>query len=400
MTPLNVPNTLYCDDCRHVMPKLPEKSVDLIYIDPPFFTGKNWECSFGDEPQWFRDTWAGMDDFMLMMEEVLRNCHRLLKDTGSMYVHMDWHAVHYAKVMMDKIFERNNFRNEIIWHYHTGGASKSQFSKKHDTILLYTKTGSYTFNTQREPFREDRTNHFTEKDEAGREYRIRKVNGKEYKYYLDDGKICSDVWDISALNAVAKERLGYPTQKPEALLERIIKASSNKGDVVLDPMCGCGTCIAVADRLGRNFIGIDFSKLGCKVVAKRVRIPESDIFGFNVGMDSIMDMTPSEFQSWCCRELLAQRSKSDVHDMGIDGTLMDGTPIQVKQSDKVGRNVVDNFQSAIRRVRKDKGILVAHSFTRGTKNEVARLSLDEEICIKLVTTEELLEHGDKCAIFD
>lgn len=217
---------------------------------------------------------------------------------------------------------------------------------------------------------------------------------------IQKGALMPDWWELSAISSVSKERLGYPTQKPEALLERIIKASSNKGDVVLDPMCGCGTCIAVADRLGRNFIGIDFSKLGCKVVAKRVRIPESDIIGLDLGIDFVMDMTPSEFQSWCCRELLAQRSKSDVNDMGIDGTLMDGTPIQVKQSDKVGRNVVDNFQSAIRRVRKDKGILVAHSFTRGTKNEVARLSLNEEIRIKLVTTGELLEHGDKCAIFD
>ena len=375
------------------MPKLPEKSVDLIYIDPPFFTGKNWECVFGDEPRWFRDTWAGMDDFMLMMEEVLRNCHRLLKDTGSMYVHMDWHAVHYVKVVMDKIFGYNNFRNEIIWQYQPGSAGKKDFGRKHDTILRYSKTDNYVFypNAIREPYSPktlERLQH-----NGAREKNMDKVLER-------GGRIPIDVWYYPTLQGNSKERLGYPTQKPESLLERIIKASSSKGDIVLDPMCGCGTCIAVADRLGRNFIGIDFSEIGCMLVAERVKMPKSNIIGLNLDFAFVGRMTPSDFQSWVCRRLLGQRSRSDVNDMGIDGTLFDGTPIQVKQSEKVGRNVVDNFQSAIRRVRKDKGIIVAHSFTRGTKNEVARLSLDEDIHIKLVTTEELLKHGDKCAIFD
>lgn len=389
-------NTIYCGDCRDVMEKLDEETVDLIYIDPPFFSGKQYECVFNDEPRWFKDTWNGMDDYLLMMEEVLRNCHRLLKPTGSIYVHLDWHAVHYVKVkLMDTIFGYGNFRNEIVWHYQPGTKSKKVYGRKHDTILFYSKGNTWAYNQPRQPSL--RPERYTKTDPGGRKYH---VNGQGNKYYFDDGRACDDVWSwvverkFNSIPSTSKERMGYPTQKPEVLLERIIKASSNKGDVVLDPMCGCGTCIAVAKRLGRDFIGIDFSKLGCALVAERIHLPKSDIIGLKVGMEYITDMNPSEFQSWVCRELFAQRTVSDVHDMGIDGTLMDGTPIQVKQSKSVGREVVDNFQSAIRRVRKDKGILVAYSFTRGTKNEVARLRMDDNIEIELLTAEEMLARDE------
>jgi DNA modification methylase len=375
------------------MKKFDNETVDLIYIDPPFFSGKKYECVFNDEPRWFHDTWAGMDDYMLMMEEVLRNCHRLLKPTGSIYVHLDWHAVHYVKVKMDTIFGYGNFRNEIAWCYRKWSVAQSQFARNHDTILFYTKSDKNTFNTLHVPLSESTLKRWKGKKQnktAGTDGKLvdAGASGKS------EGSAMPDWWEVPVIAPVAKERLGYPTQKPEALLERIIKASSDKDDIVLDPMCGCGTCVAVAKRLGRDFIGIDFSKLGCALVAERIHLPKSSIIGLKVGMEYIRDMNPSEFQSWVCRELFAQRTVNDVHDMGIDGTLMDGTPIQVKQSARVGREVVDKFQSAIRRVRKDKGILVAYSFTRGTKNEVARLRMDDNIEIELLTAEEILARDE------
>ena len=188
-----------------------------------------------------------------------------------MYLHIDHTAHAYAKVLMDGIFGRGNFRNEIVWHYNTGGASKRHFSRKHETLLYYAKSRSFVFNAQREEYREEKTDHFTEIDDAGRAYRIRSIGGKDYKYYKDEGRFCHDVWDIDAINAFANERTGYPTQKPLTLYERIIKASSNEGDMVLDPFCGCATTPVTAERLGRQWIGMDLWAGAHQIVVSRLR---------------------------------------------------------------------------------------------------------------------------------
>ena len=201
----------------------------------------------------------GIAAYLAFMAIRLFELHRILKPTGSLYLHCDHTASGYLRQLLDGVFGKDNFRNEIVWHYNTGGATKKHFSRKHDTIFYYAKSSACRFNTQREAYREDATNHFTETDDQGRAYRIRTIGGKDYRYYKDEGRVCHDVWDMDTINAVAKERTGYPTQKPIALAERIIQASSNPGDVVLDCFAGCAYTAVAAEKLGRQWTACDIN---------------------------------------------------------------------------------------------------------------------------------------------
>ena len=190
--------------------------------------------------------------YLSFMAIRLIEIHWILKPTGSLFLHCDHTASGYLRQLLDGIFGKDNFRNEIVWHYNTGGASRRHFSRKHDTIFYYAKSSACRFNTQREAYREEATNHFKETDDQGRAYRIRTLGGKDYRYYKDEGRVCHDVWDINTLNAVAKERTGYPTQKPAVLAERIIRASTNPGDVVLDCFAGCAYAAVAAERIRQS----------------------------------------------------------------------------------------------------------------------------------------------------
>ena len=294
----------YTGDNLKVMRELASESIDLIYCDPPFMTQRD----FGDFDDRFMDVGTYVGWLRIRMYEM----RRVLKSTGSIYMHLDWHAVHYVKVVMDEIFGYGNFRNEIIWK-RTSSVKTSQFKDKKysvltDTILYYSKTDNYTFEPARirDVLSEDEiVLKYPFVDENGR-YNLRTLlrsksmgerpnlvyeyggftpdkygwrmikekiedldkngnlhwngNGKPYRKirdHEDKGKPVSNIWDDILAVRKADESVGYPTQKPEALLERIIKTSSNPGDVVLDPFCGSGTTCAVAHRLGRKWIGID-----------------------------------------------------------------------------------------------------------------------------------------------
>ena len=200
--------------------------------------------------------------FLLFMSLRLIEMKRVLKPTGSIYLHCDHHASHYLKQLMDIVFGINNFRNEIIWHYQTGGASKRFYAKKHDILLWYTKADNYIFNPSQISF--DRTEKAMKRAQNPKGARISESDTK---------KLPMDVWtDIQALNPMAIERkkAGYPTQKPLALYERIVLASSNEGDLVLDPFCGCATTLVAAESLGRQWIGIDIHPQIRTIVANRI----------------------------------------------------------------------------------------------------------------------------------
>jgi len=261
-------NRLFFGDCLHVMRMLPSESIDLIYIDPPFFSGRNYNILFGDknEVRSFSDIWeGGMPGYIIWLNARLYEMKRLLKPSGSIYVHLDWHASHYIKCEMDKLYGYNNFRNEVIWAYKSGGASQKPYAKKHDVINFYSTSNHYTFNQQKE------------KSYMGKDYNTGNQNVVLYKddnlehlgpYTLVNMK---DWWpDIGMLATSAKERIGYPTQKPEALIERIIKTSSNEGDVVADFFCGGGTTCSVAQKLGRKWIGCDISRVAIALTADRI----------------------------------------------------------------------------------------------------------------------------------
>lgn len=260
------PHQLYLGDNLYVLRGLASESIDLIYIDPPFFSNRTYTQIWGDdnEVRSFNDIFQdGMFSYLAWLNARLWEMKRVLKPTGSIYVHCDWHASHYIKCEMDKIFGYERLVNEIIWCYRQGGRASNDFGSKHDTLFWYSKTESWRFNPDpiRVPY-EGSGGYQT----SGRGVTIK---GRTYKPN-PLGKIPEDWWDIAALPPMSAERLGYPTQKPEALLERIVNACSNPGDTVADFFMGGGTTGAVALKLGRRFVGCDVSRVAVSVTASRM----------------------------------------------------------------------------------------------------------------------------------
>lgn len=246
-------NAIYCGDCQYVLGntvEFPDESVDLIYIDPPFFSSAAYEVLWGDgyELRAFEDRWkGGIENYIAWMEPKVRECHRVLKPTGSFYLHCDSHANAHLRILLDKLFARE-IRCEIIWYKGFRGTErKRNWQQSHDTLLFFTKSDDYTWNDQFQPYADPSMSRYNKLEKDGRRFAMikrRHTDGTVYygkTYPKEHGKRVNDVVSIPVLAATAKERLGYPTQKPEELLERIITASSNPGDIVLDPMCGCGT---------------------------------------------------------------------------------------------------------------------------------------------------------------
>ncbi len=397
-------NKLICGDNLEELAKLSKESVDLIYIDPPFFTHKQYEVVWGDEAEIrsYKDRWeGGIEHYISWLKPRIKAMYEVLKSTGSFYIHCDSHANAHIRIMLDEIFGEENFRNEIIWCYRGAGYPKNDFGKRHDTIFRYSKTQDYVFNLDdvREKYAEatkERFSHYIGNIRKGKDFGIQKLNPL--------GRQPDDWWQIQPIAPSAKERVGYPTQKPEALLERIIKASSDKGDIVADFFCGCGTTIAVAQKLGRKWIGIDISPTAIKIIQKRFKQLLGMEEGINyivLGMpntiEEVKKLEPFEFQNWVVIDKMrANANRKKVGDMGLDGyypknILTEEAGIQVKQSDGVGRNVVDNFETALKRASYKKGYIVAFSFTAGAYEEVARIKNKGELEIKLITIEELLE---------
>jgi len=342
---MEIKNTFYHGDCLFVLNHdVPAESVDLIYLDPPFFTGKiqkgtkKWqpgamEVSFEDSkrfwkekgiathaPEWMKHIAVKRPDFasyLYYMMERLQACHKVLKKTGSIYLHCDWRASHYLKMVTDEIFREKNFQNEIIWAYKTQGASKKRFASKHDTIFFYTRSDKWKFNTQYEKSIMMHKYGF-----KGSAFKIDAETGQQYNII-----IARDVWEIPALQSATKEKVGYPTQKPEALLEKIIQASSDEGDLVLDPFCGCGTAVIVASKLARRFIGIDIHPTAFEVIKNRSHELFNQSRYVSRDLKEVLELGAKEFEDWVNEFYGATKPHPDK---GVDGITHEGIPIQVK----------------------------------------------------------------------
>ncbi|MDR0525063.1 MAG: site-specific DNA-methyltransferase [Spirochaetaceae bacterium] len=324
-------NKLYLRDNLEILKNLPGECIDLIYLDPPFFSNKNYEVLWGDENEKrsFTDRWAGgLDYYIAWLYERVEQMRRVLKNSGSIFLHCDWHANAEIKVfILNKLFGEKNFRNEIIWKRHnTHSDTKKRMPILSDTIFYYSKSERVTYNPLYEPLNEEyRKSSYRYNDDDGKGYYrssdftqagqgsakrfgdlileppagkhwiwsqdkidegisqgiiiLRKGKRPRLKRYLKDtkGQLIGNIWtDVLNVQSQAKERIGYPTQKPEALLERIIKMASNEGDVVLDPFMGGGTTIAVAEKLKRRWIGIDQSPRAVKVTELRLQKQNSE----------------------------------------------------------------------------------------------------------------------------
>ncbi len=310
------PNTLFTNDNLFVLNGMNSACVDLIYLDPPFNSKRFYSAPIGSKAAGasFKDMWSWDDvDFALLqrlndehpdfvrfvqsvsgshgspmrsyityMAQRVFEMHRILKPTGSFYLHCDPTASHYLKMMLDFIFGSENFRNELIWCYKERELSKKQWNKKHDVILFFTKSDDFTFNWEAvaEEYSEYTVGKkFKYTDEQGNRYRLRYKDGRNdpaqenedtYRQYMGVGVPPRDWFFTPILNQASKERTGYPTQKPLALLNRIVQASSNEGDMVLDPFCGCATTCIAAQHLHRHWIGIDVEKKSGDLIAERL----------------------------------------------------------------------------------------------------------------------------------
>lgn len=279
--------TLHQGDCLELVPLLVRSVADrfdLIYVDPPFNTGARFGRREGRGaraagPVAYRDAWGGLDAFLAMLEPRLTVLRDVLSARGSLWLHLDHRTVHDAKVLADRLFGPNAFRAEIVWVPGNGARRRDAPPITHQTILVYAP-GAMIYHADDPWLRESYAAtslhmHFKRLDADGRRYRERIVAGKTYRYYADQGRRLGSVWtDCPAMRAntpLVAEATGYPTQKPERLLERILRAASDPQSRVLDPMCGSGTTLAVAARLGRRWAGIDLAEDACRTAATRLR---------------------------------------------------------------------------------------------------------------------------------
>lgn len=449
-------NTLYYGDNLDILRnKVKDESIDLVYLDPPFKSDTNYNVVFQSagkdasdaQIEAFKDTWKwgeaaekAYDDvrnygqlglalsgmrkwlgdnnsmmaYLAMMAVRLVELQRKMKPTGSIYLHCDPTASHYLKLLMDALFGHGAFRNEIIWCYRKWSVAAGQFVRNHDVILYYSNGPEWPFNVQYiEP-------------SAGTKKRW---GGKKQLAIFDDEETrqatstdeeartpCPDWWEISIINPNANERLGYPTQKPLKLLERIISASSSPGDLILDPFCGCGTAVDCAEMLGRNWIGIDIAHYAVTLIEERLARwrpgASFDVYGRPTtlaGARELASRDKHQFQWWASWLLGAQSYTKDEKkgaDQGIDGRIAykngpygDGhIIISVKGGENVGVGMVRDLRGVIEREDAEMGILV--SLTPPTApmiTEAARAGFVKESAhgrlprLQVVTVAELLE---------
>ncbi|MDT0179208.1 DNA methyltransferase [Microbacterium sp. ARD31] len=483
-------NHLYYGDNLDVLRKLPSESVDLVYLDPPFNSARNYNVIFarhGNTPQGaaaqiqaFEDTWTwtpqteaeydeyisgalpprvaealtafhtllGENDalaYLVNMAPRLVELHRVLKPNGSIWLHCDPTMSAYLKVLLDAIFDARNFRNEVIWKRATTvkgnhGQGQRAHGTNTDVILYYGKTATSAYNQQFKPYSQeyiDTAYKFTE-PETGRRYRLISMigpggaaKGNPYyevmgvsrywryskarmdelieagmvvqtkpgtvpnrKQYLDEGKgvPVQSLWDdIPNLQAASAEALGYPTQKPLALLERIIETSTEPGDVVLDPFCGCGTTVDAAQKLGRQWIGIDVTYIAIDLIVKRLVhtygpsvMNEIDVNGIPrdlAGAQALFDRNPFDFERWAVSQINAQPNEKQVGDKGIDGVArftLDGTAknvgrvlASVKGGKQLNPAMVRDLRGTVERQKAELGVLITmQEPTRGMVDEV------------------------------
>lgn len=461
---------IYCGDNLQKLRELPVGSVDLVYIDPAFKVDVDFE-TFEEEssfkPAW--NSYGKVGQYIELVRPRVMALRQVLREHGSLYYHCDWRVEAYVRVMLDEIFGQDNFRSHIIWPRGTvKGRMFRSFQNTHDSIFFYSKSADYTFNPQYLPYNVEYIESYYKfiEPETGRRYRLASLTAQSkdapqltyellgvtrtwrwkkermqeaydkglivqakpgavpmLKRYLDEqeGVPVDNIWtDILPVRSNSEESLGYPTQKPLELLERIIKASTNEDDVVLDAFCGSGTTLHAAQKLGRRWIGIDISPTACQISARRLeknlRLEEGKDFllrDLSKSVEELRDYSPLEFENWVINVLntvlakggkIAEFSGSDT---GIDlmiysategrGKRKEGTtsyslwlPVQVKRKEAVSRNDIQGFKTALRRQKCNKGLFVAFGFTEDAKAEIQHAFSDEGLDIKLLTVNDIL----------
>ena len=403
------PNRLFWGDNLHVMRQLPSESIDLIYIDPPFFSGRQYNVIFGDQNELrsFSDIWeGGMPGYLIWLNARLFEMKRLLKKTGSILLHLDWHASHYAKIEMDKVFGVASFCNEIIWQYKRWSAQSRAYQRQHDVILFYRRTENNTFNLQHEPYTEGtlhRWKGIKRKTTIAENGKLIQVEDKEGV----KGSNMADVWQISVINPAAHERIGYPTQKPEELLERIIVGSSDEGNVIADFFCGGGTTPAIAQRLNRRWIACDQSRVAVAITADRISqlveqkigslfaVPDFTVEHWGIyEAERLSKMPADQFRAFVIRAFGAVPDDTHTNIHGMKGAI----PVWVgepSQRSQVSAKDVEDFANAVRktiRYQQDNlrdGIMLAWAFRPDAVKAAERLREMESTELNFIRLEQI-----------
>lgn len=310
-------------DCKIELKKIESNVIDLIYLDPPFFTQKKQFQKTRDNTKeyFFDDSWKNIEIYKTYIEERLLECKRVLKNTGSIFLHCDRTASHYLRMALDDVFGSNNFQSEIIWTYKRWSNAKKGLLNAHQVIYFYSKTANFKFNHIFEDYSPttniDQIFQKRIRDENGKTKYKRNAVGECELIQGKKGVPLSDVWNIPYLNPKANERVGYPTQKPILLLEKVIQLVTDEGDIVLDPFCGSGTTLVAAKLLNRKYLGIDISEDAVRLARDRVNNPiRTDSNLLKNGKNSYLNQDPEILQ--ILNEIDAipvQRNK------GIDGFL-------------------------------------------------------------------------------
>ncbi|MCL2744498.1 MAG: HNH endonuclease [Planctomycetaceae bacterium] len=405
-------NTLYTHDNLYVLSGLNSGLVDLIYLDPPFNSKRMYSAPIGSKAAGvsFKDMWTWEDvnvqyldtlamkypeltkyiatvggvhgkpmmAYLTYMAQRIVEMHRILKDTGSLYLHCDPTASHYLKILLDFVFGKNNFRNEIVWCYKDGANSKKNYNKKHDVILFYTKGSKYTFNYDAiyRELSDSTVKKYRYEDENGK-YRLmgrgivnspiksaRDINPKwektnpelTFRHYLKGGALPLDWFEMPPINQSAKERTGYPTQKPLALLHRIIKASSKEGDIVMDPFCGCATTCVAAQQLGRKWIGIDIEQLAVRILIERLS-DDAGLFKDFIATELLPVRTDvkREPKSLSVKQRLYKEQNGKCNACGVEFEIRNLEIDHIQPSAKGGGDYYENYQLLCSSCNKIKG---------------------------------------------
>ena len=422
-------NTIICGDNVKWLENIPDRSFDLCYIDPPYFSGKNRDIVWknGTERHSFGDKFQGdVRYYIEWMRPRIELIHRKLKETGSIFLQCDWHASHRLRGLLDDIFKSQNFRNEIIWQRTPfSGSSKSrsqQFPVIHDTIFYYAKSKEHkTFICPSLPYSEEYLRRFKHKDAVGyyrktllktySEETLEKLKQENklilpqkegakysYKQYLDTSRgtiPIGTIWtDINMLNPVAKERIGYPTQKPEKLIERIIRCASKEGDLILDCFVGGGTTAKVCADLNRRFIVGDVSPVAVRMTATRLQkvgVVRIDIKNLAKTREQFLNMNATDFEKFVC-DVRGWEHTGKVNDHNIDGYTPSQQIIQIKNHNKpTGPGEIEKFFGTLVANHKTKGIFVAWDYTTQARAKAAFYKQEQGIEIDLMTCKDALE---------
>lgn len=383
-------NEILQGHCLEKLKEVESDRVDLVYFDPPFFTQKKHSLTNRDNSKiyQFDDKYESLSDYLLLIENTLIESKRVLKTTGSVFLHCDKTASHHIRIVLDKILGKENFQNEIVWSYKRWSNAKKGLLNSHQIIFFYSKTADFKFNTlytdysattNLDQILQDRERNANGKSVYKRDSDGNAIMGKEKK-----GVPLSDVWEIPYLNPKARERTGYPTQKPVLLLNQIINIVTQEGDLVLDPFCGSGTTCVSAKLLKRNYIGIDISEDAVELTNSRLEemvISESNLL--NKGIDKYLEKTQKEL------EILENINAFPVQrNLGIDGFLKEhygGTPVPVKIQGE-GETIED----AIEKLSKaSKGKNYAMKIVVQTKEHGASRLFDFQTDIKIIKSLDL-----------